>query len=220
MPDEDQGYFFSTCSSRTPRRCSARTPSAAKVEEILAKTKGVQYYNTIAGFSLLSYVSASYNAFFFVSLEPWDEREGAGLVGQGADRQQLNGALPRRDPGGDRVRLPAARHPRPRHRRAASRSGCRTAAAARSTFLDENLQKFLEAARKRPELQNVNSTFRAAVPQVFVDVDRDKALKQGVPIGDVYQTLQAFLGGSFVNQFNRFGRQWRVYPAGRGGGAR
>ena len=57
----------------------------------------------------------------------------------------------------------------------------------------------------------MNSTFRAAVPQVFVDVDRDKALKQGVPVNEVYQTLQTFLGGSFVNQFNRFGRQWRVF---------
>ena len=84
-------------------------------------------------------------------------------------------------------------------------------------YLNQNLQKFLEAARKRPELQGVNSSFRAAVPQVFVDVDRDKALKQGVPIADVYQTLQAFLGGSFVNQFNRFGRQWRVYLQGEGG---
>jgi HAE1 family hydrophobic/amphiphilic exporter-1 len=81
-------------------------------------------------------------------------------------------------------------------------------------FLNQNLQRFLEAARKRPELQNVNSSFRAAVPQVFVDVDRDKALKQGVPIADVYQALQAFLGGTFVNQFNRFGRQWRVYLQG------
>jgi HAE1 family hydrophobic/amphiphilic exporter-1 len=87
-------------------------------------------------------------------------------------------------------------------------------------FLNENLQKFLEAARKRPELGNVNSTFRAAVPQTFVDVDRDKALKQGVPVADVYQTLQTFLGGTYVNQFNRFGRQWRVFMQAEAGGPR
>ena len=57
----------------------------------------------------------------------------------------------------------------------------------------------------------MNSTFRAAVPQVYVDVDRDKALKQGIPVADVYQSLQTFLGGTYVNQFNRFGRQWRVF---------
>ena len=62
-------------------------------------------------------------------------------------------------------------------------------------FLNENLQKFLEAARKRPELASVNSQFRAGGPQVYAEVERDKALKQGVPVADVYQTLQAFLGG-------------------------
>jgi len=78
-------------------------------------------------------------------------------------------------------------------------------------LLSDNLQKFLEAARKRPELAGVNSPFRAGVPQVYADVDRDKVIKQGVAVADVYQTLQAFLGGLYVNQFNRFGRQWRVF---------
>src|SRR5439155_24110588 len=81
-------------------------------------------------------------------------------------------------------------------------------------LLSDSLQKFLEAARKRPELAGVNSPFRAGVPQVYADVDRDKVLKQGVAVADVYQTLQAFLGGIFVNQFNRFGRQWRVFLEG------
>src|SRR5262249_54481126 len=78
-------------------------------------------------------------------------------------------------------------------------------------FLDQNLQKFLAAARKRPELAGVVSQFTASVPQIYADVDRDKALKQGVAVADVYQTLQAYLGGLYLNQFNRFGRQWRVF---------
>jgi multidrug efflux pump len=78
-------------------------------------------------------------------------------------------------------------------------------------FLSQNLQKFLEACRKRPELAGVTSQFSASVPQIYADVDRDKALKQGVAVADVYQTLQAYLGGLFLNQFNRFGRQWRVF---------
>ena len=57
----------------------------------------------------------------------------------------------------------------------------------------------------------MTSPFTASVPQLFADVDRDKVLRQGVALGDVYQTMQAFLGGLFVNQFNRFGRQWRVF---------
>jgi len=78
-------------------------------------------------------------------------------------------------------------------------------------FLAENARTFIEAARKRPELAGLATTFRPGVPQVFVDVDRDKVLKQGVDLGDVYGTLQCFMGGTFVNYFNRFGRQWQVY---------
>ena len=82
---------------------------------------------------------------------------------------------------------------------------------------DAQLQKFLAAARARPELAGVTSPFTASVPQMFVNVDREKALRQGVALGDVYQTMQTFLGGLYVNQFNRFGRQWRVYLQAEGG---
>jgi HAE1 family hydrophobic/amphiphilic exporter-1 len=84
------------------------------------------------------------------------------------------------------------------------------------SFLLENTQKFIAEARKRPEISRVTTTFLPTVPQVFVDVDRDKVLKQGVDIGQVYQTLQAFMGGYFVNYFNRFGRQWQVYVQAEG----
>src|SRR5262249_57716268 len=78
-------------------------------------------------------------------------------------------------------------------------------------FLDQNLQKFLEACRKRPELAGVASQFSASVPQIFADVDRDKVLKQGVAVSDGYETLKAYLGGLFLNQFNLFARQWRGF---------
>ena len=78
-------------------------------------------------------------------------------------------------------------------------------------FLAKNLGIFLEAARKRPEIASLSTTFLASVPQKFVHVDRDKVLKQGVALNDVYKTIQAFMGGYFINYFNRFGRQWQVY---------
>jgi len=214
LPDEDSGYFF--LNVQLPDASSLQRTDAVcrKVEAILAKTKGVKYYNTVAGFSLLSYVSSSYNAFFFVSLAPWDERGGPGLSAKEISAE-LNGAF--------RAQIPEATafaFLPPAIPGLGTSGGFSLWVQDRSggsvDFLNQNLQAFLEAARKRPELQNVNSSFRAAVPQVFVDVDRDKALKQGVPINEVYQTLQAFLGGSFVNQFNRFGRQWRVYLQGEG----
>ncbi len=83
-------------------------------------------------------------------------------------------------------------------------------------FLAENLQKFMEAARKRPELASVFTTALPSVPQVYVDVDRDQVLQQGVKLQDVYQTMQCFMGGAFVNYFNRFGRQWQVYVQAEG----
>jgi hypothetical protein len=79
------------------------------------------------------------------------------------------------------------------------------------SFLSQNLQTFLAAARKRPELTGLISTFLPNVPQIFVDVDRDKVIKQGIDLSSVYQTLQTFMGGFFVNYFNRFGRTWQVY---------
>src|SRR5271170_5645044 len=77
--------------------------------------------------------------------------------------------------------------------------------------LSDTLEKLTQAARKRPELARLVTTFRPTVPQLYVEVDQDRVLKQGLQFGEVYQTLQAFLGGAYVNQFNRFGRQWKVY---------
>src|SRR5438128_3634429 len=83
-------------------------------------------------------------------------------------------------------------------------------------FLAESTAKLLEAARKRPEFSLVFTTLLPSVPQLFAEVDRDKVLKQGIELSSVYQTLQAFLGGTFVNYFNRFGRVWQVYVQAEG----
>jgi multidrug efflux pump subunit AcrB len=78
-------------------------------------------------------------------------------------------------------------------------------------FLANNLDKFLAAARKRPEIGAISTTFLPSVPQKFVNVDREKVIKQGVAVSDVYKTIQAFMGGLFINYFNDFGRTWQVY---------
>jgi HAE1 family hydrophobic/amphiphilic exporter-1 len=209
VPDEDQGYFFLNVQLPDAASLQRTDVVCRKVEKILSETKGVHAYSTVGGFSLLAFVSATYNGFFFVSLDPWDERGGKGMDAK-ALIAKINGRF--------RAEIPEATvfaflpPPIPGLGSAGGFSlWLQDRSGGSVAFLDENLQKFLAAAKKRPELQNVNSTFRAAVPQVYVDVDRDKALKQGVPIGDVYQALQAYLGGTFVNQFNRFGRQWRVF---------
>jgi hydrophobic/amphiphilic exporter-1 (mainly G- bacteria), HAE1 family len=78
-------------------------------------------------------------------------------------------------------------------------------------FLSNNLAKFMAAARKRPEVGNMITTFIPSVPQKFINVDKDKVLKQGVNLTDVYNTIQAYMGGLFVNYYNDFGRTWQVY---------
>ena len=83
-------------------------------------------------------------------------------------------------------------------------------------YLARNVDRFLEAARQRPELTRVNSSLIARVPQVYANVDRDKVLKQEVDLEEVYRTLNAFMGTLFVNYFNRFGRQWQVYVGAEG----
>ena len=101
-------------------------------------------------------------------------------------------------------------------RRAARLSCSKTAPARELEFLAQNTERFLQAARQRPEFALLATTFIPTVPQVFADVDRDKVLKQGVDVHSVYETLQAFMGGLFVNYFNRFGRVWQVYVQAEG----
>src|SRR5580765_60266 len=78
-------------------------------------------------------------------------------------------------------------------------------------FLSDQAQRFIEAARKRPEIGRIATVYRASVPQIYADIDRDQALKLGVPISDVNNALGALLGSSYVNDFNRFGRVYKVY---------
>ena len=78
-------------------------------------------------------------------------------------------------------------------------------------YLAEQTQKFIEAARKRPEIGRINTLYRASVPQIYADIDRSKVLKLGVPLNDVNTTLGALLGSSYINDFNRFGRVYKVY---------
>jgi len=209
IPEEDQGFLLLNVQLPEGASLQRTNEVTRKIEGILANTKGVRSTATINGFSLLTRTAASYTAFFFVSLEPWDERREAGLSAQ-AILRGLNRTFRERVP--EAVAFAFTPPAIPGIGTAGGFSfWLQDRSGGTVEFLNDNLQRFLDAARKRPELASLNTTFRATVPQVFADVNRDKVLKQGVAVADVYQTLQAFLGGSYVNQFNRFGRQWRVF---------
>jgi len=208
LPDEDQGYLY--VNMQLPNSASLERTSAvaADVEKILANTPGVRYSTSVIGFSLLSFVRTSYNAFFFVTLKPWDERTSRVEQFQ-AIKAHINAEL---------SKLPATiafGFSPPAIPGVGTSGGFTFILEDRSggdvQFLAKNLATFMDAARKRPEIAQLSTTFLPSVPERFLDVDRDKVLKQGVVLNDVYKTIQAFMGGYFINYFNRFGRQWQVY---------
>jgi HAE1 family hydrophobic/amphiphilic exporter-1 len=209
VADEDQGFLLMQVQLPDAASLQRTDEVTRKIEAMLHDVKGVEGVVTINGFSLLTRTAASYTAFFFVNLDPWDERRGAGLssaeILAGINRR-LRANVP------EAIAFAFAPPAIPGIGNAGGFSfWLQDRSGGSVELLSTNLQKFLDAARKRPELTGVNTPFRAGVPQVYADVDRDKVLKQGVAVADVYQTLQAFLGGLYVNQFNRFGRQWRVF---------
>jgi len=209
IPEEDQGYAF--LQLQLPDAASLQRTDAVmrKMDDMLAHTHGVKSFSGISGFSLLSNTSASYTGFYFLQLDPWDERATPELSANGL-MQALNQRMRREIP----EAIAFAFGP-PAIPGLGTAGGFTFMLQDRSSGsvqqLAETLDKFTVAARKRSEIASLVTTFRSSVPQLFVDVDQDRVLKQGLQFGEVYQTLQAFLGGAYVNQFNRFGRQWKVY---------
>ena len=208
LPEEDQGYIYAAVQLPDAASLERTDEACRKIESILLNTPGVQYVTSVVGFSLLSLVQNTYSAFFFVTLKPWDERT------KPEEQYQTIKASLNKQLGGLSEGIAFA-FPPPVIPGVGTSGGFTFVLEDRAGkdigFLSQNLKTFLDAARKRPELAGLTTTFLPAVPQVFVKVDRDKMLKQGIDPGQVYQTLQTFMGGFFVNYFNRFGRQWQVY---------
>ncbi len=213
LPDEDQGYVYAGL--QLPDAASLQRTDAAtrKAEEIIQKTPGVKYCTSVIGYSMLSGVANTYSSFFFITLEDWAARKKPEEQYE-AIKANLNREL------SGLTEAIAFSFPPPAIPGIGTSGGATFILEDRAgkdlAFLAEQTNKFLDAARKRPELAGVSSTFRPTVPQVFVGVDRDKVLKQGVALSDVYKTLQCFMGGAFVNYFNRFGRQWQIYVQAEG----
>ena len=208
LPEEDQGYLM--LSLQLPNASSLqRTEQASRVvERELAKVPAIDTYTNIIGYNMLSGVQSSYNDTFFIRLKEWKERKSPAEQAAALSRQ-LSGQFASLPQGIAFAITPPAIP-------GIGTSGGFTfvledRAGKDISYLNDNLRTFLQAARKRPELVGLSTTFLPTVPQVLAKVDRDKTISQGVQPSDVYQTLQTFMGGAFVNYFNRFGRQWRVF---------
>ena len=191
-----------------------RTSQAAvKVEDILKATPGVKTVTSVIGFSPAEHGHQHLQRLLLRQLQA--------LVGAHEARGEVRchqGPHQRRaaqDPRGEGDRLLAPVDSRHRH-------GGRLHVRARGPRRTRHLVPLREREQvhggrgKRKEIAGLSTTFLPSVPQIFVNVDRAKVLKQGVALADVYRTLQCYMGGIFVNYFNRFGRQWQVYVEAEG----
>ena len=213
LPDEDQGYFYAGAVLPDGASLDRTDAVCQQIEQVLKQTPGIKYTATIAGYNMLSGVNTTYGAFFFVTLKEWSERKSPEEKYE-AIMRRVNAGL---------SKIPGARafaFSPPAIPGVGTSGGVTFILEDRAgkdlAFLTGNVGKFMAAARERKELASVSTTYSPGVPQVFMDVDRDKVLKQGIELSAVYQTLQTFMGGYFVNYFNRFGRQWQVYVQAEG----
>jgi hydrophobic/amphiphilic exporter-1 (mainly G- bacteria), HAE1 family len=209
IPEEDQSLLGINVT--LPPGASLERTSAvlAQVEAIVGEMEGIESYQTIGGFGV---VTSTYQPNFgtiFVRLTPWDERHGAAMHATGF-MQRIRAAV---------GQIPEAiifPFNVPTISGFGASAGFNFLIQDRSGSLSveqlgELSRTFMEAARQRPEIGNIFTSFDPRYPQVKVDLDREKARKLGVPVDQVYQTLATSLGGSYVNDFNRFGRLYRVY---------
>jgi HAE1 family hydrophobic/amphiphilic exporter-1 len=209
IPDEDQGLFG--VNVQLPPGASLERTSALlkKVEDILAKAEGIDSFQTVGGYGAVTNTYQPNYGSIFARLKPWEERKGEALHVKGimAAVQRQVAAIP------EAIIFPF-NIPTLSGFGAASgfnfllqdRSGTMTVEE-----LGEHTRKFLAAGGQRPELGNLFTSFDPSYPQVKVDLDREKARTLGVPVNEVFQAMSAALGGTYVNDFNRFGRLYRVY---------
>jgi len=209
VPEEDQGYMMAALQLPDAASLQRTQDVMAQVEEILAEFDAVESYTAISGFSLLTGTTQSNSGFIFLQLRDWDERP---------DLRDHAKILIRRLNYNFATRITEAMvfaFGPPAIPGLGTGSGftmmLQDLRGSSPAYLAEQSQKFIAAAQARPEIANIGTLYRASVPQVFVDIDKPKALKMGVALSDINTSIGAFLGGAYVNDFNRFGRLYKVY---------
>ncbi len=208
LPDEDQGYFM--ISFQLPDGASLeRTEKVAnEVEAILHDTSGIVGWNLFGAYDVLTNTSPSNVASFFVTLAPWSER--------GGRDESLESILAQVRSRVATIPEAVVRVLNPAPVRGLSRTGgfefqLEDRSGGSLEGLSDMAQKIIDRSRETPELANLFTSFRPVTPQIFVDLDRAKAKSLGVRVDEVFETLQTYMGGLYVNDFDRFGRPYRVY---------
>jgi len=206
IPEEDMGYFF--VNAQLPNAASIQRSDVVTkdIEKILMQIPEVDYVTTATGYSILSGAMVSNTGFLFVSMKDWSERD------KTADEVILE--VNKRLAFGIKDAQVFAFGP-PAIPGLGNGSGFSIMLQDRfgnsPEYLSQQSMKFIQAANARPEIGRASTTFQAGVPQRFMDIDREKALKLGVNLNDLYTTIGSYMGGSYVNDFTRFGRLYKTY---------
>ena len=207
VPSEDQGYFVSVVTLPEASSLARTKEVATRIASQIKEQGGVDNVIAVAGFDILAGAMKPNAAIIFTGLQPWSERKDP--------RMQINAKV--MGTFGIGAKTPEANvlaFNVPPIQGVGTLGGFSFMLQDRGGHTVEELEQvskeFLTAARQRPEISQIYSTFRTDTPGYRFDVDRDKAIKMGVPVSSVFSTLQAFLGGLQVNDFNRFGRTYKV----------
>lgn len=206
MPDEDQGYFMVNIQLPGASSLSRTLAAVKKAEKIIAEQDGVAYYTSIPGYNLLSGGMSSSTASMFVTMNDWSKRT--------VSVKELVAKLNKQLYLGVQEALVMAFGPPPIQglgNGAGFSIMIQDKGGNSLEYLAENTERFIKSAQERPEIANAFTTFRADVPQRFIYVNRAKALKAGISLNELHNTIGTLLGGFYVNDFNRFGRLYRIY---------
>jgi HAE1 family hydrophobic/amphiphilic exporter-1/multidrug efflux pump len=207
VPNEDQGYFFSVFTLPDGASMERTDQLMKRAERDLKSIPGVEEVLTTGGLNLLTNAYTSNNASIIAMLKPWEERE--------SDEQQLQAIL-------IAARRKFAAYPEavtlvfppPPINGLGNASGFVFELQDRVGRTPQDLatvkEKFMQAMATRKELTGIYSGFSTSIPQIKLDIDRDKARTLNIPVNNVFQGLQIYLGGLQVNDFNLFGRTYKV----------
>ncbi|MEJ2523221.1 MAG: multidrug efflux RND transporter permease subunit [Gammaproteobacteria bacterium] len=209
VPEEDQGYVLAALQLPDAASLERTEQAMAGVEQILAEFEEIESYTAISGFSMLTSTTQTNTGFVFIQLKDWDERPDTESHAKNIVRR-LNQAFATRI-----MEAVAFAFGPPAIPGLGTGSGftmmLQDLGGNPPEYLAEQTQRFVQAASQRPEIASAGSLYRASVPQVMLDIDKPKALKLGVTLADINSSIGAFLGGAYVNDFNRFGRLYKVY---------
>lgn len=206
IPEEDMGYFFVNYQLPDAASLQRSDAVAKKIEEIMLRHPEIEYVTNATGYSLLSGAMASNTGFAFASLRNWADRDKTAKEMIEIINKELSLEI---------NKAQAFAFGPPAIPGLGNGSGfsimIQDRAGKTPQYLSENLIKFIQAAQARPEIARAFSTFQANVPQRYMDINKEKALKMGVNLNDLYTTVGAFMGGAYVNDFTRFGRLYKTY---------